>query len=895
MIMPDPAKIPQKIGKYDILDVLGSGGMGIVYRARDPRLGRNVAIKMLTEGFSGNPEMLKRFYQEASQTSALNHPNIVIVFEAGDEDGKPYIVMQYIEGDPLDKILKSKKRTPIELRLCIVEQICLALAYAHSNGVIHRDVKPGNVIVQRDGTAKLLDFGIARGDQTPIDRNLTDTGALIGTPAYMAPERLTGAPIDGRADIFSAGVLLYQLVTNKLPFEAEFPSIIQQILNDEPPPLSQFVADCPSGLDSIVTRAMAKNPGARYAFADEMASDLREIVETVKHAHIAELMAQAEKLFSEHSYLAAQDALRQLANLDNKHPEGRRLLSLVEKQLTQQEKERKALDLVRLAKQAASEREWDRAVELCGHAAELAPANAIVLEARGSALENRKIQQEVAQLLIETDTARKAGDLAGAKSHADSAYRLDPHNSQILALCSILEQEFEEERRKQELRAVLISATELLENRRLNEAAILVEKAESISPGDAEAIRLRDRLAIAQAHEKRISLIRKLEEKAAIANTVERLGAVSTELESALKDFPTDPSLLRIRIQLEPRIQQVENEAFVREVLRCARELPLEEALARVRKGLIRLPGNEQMVSLESALSERLAQQSKDRLLAQHLWQARQAIDDRLYLEAVKILERCQAEGLSSPEIQGLLELAKSAASQRISQELIERAYSQAKQLIEQENYDEACQLLRRSLVQVDEPVLRRQLEDTAKKQSMTQLQAKQVLVRVSGLVQAGLAGEALRLLEEQPAGVRRLPDVLEATEQVSKLAAGEVKFWSQIGRAYAGLGTISGLPDLKAAMQVEQDSQDSTPHEEARKRLRSRCEEIAKQQIKLLLASARESLGADETAQAESIVREALPWSEFASPEHQEELRAVQGEIASAQKVLRFRRVLRR
>ncbi len=135
----------------------------------------------------------------------------------------------------------------------------------------------------------------------------------------MAPERLTGAPIDGRADIFSAGVLLYQLITNKLPFEAEFPAIIQQILHDEPPPLSQVVADCPSGLDSIVTRALAKSPGGRYASADEMASDLREIIETLKHVHIAELMAQAEKLFSEHSYLAAQDALRQLANLDNKH------------------------------------------------------------------------------------------------------------------------------------------------------------------------------------------------------------------------------------------------------------------------------------------------------------------------------------------------------------------------------------------------------------------------------------------------------------------------------------------------------------------------------------------------------------------------------------------------
>ncbi len=519
----------------------------------------------------------------------------------------------------------------------------------------------------------------------------------------------------------------------------------------------------------------------------------------------------------------------------------------------------------------------------------------MVLEARASALENRKIQQEVAQLLIETETARKAGDLTGARSHADSAYRLDPHNSQIMALCRILEQEFEEERREQELRAVLISAGELLESRRLDEAAVLLEKAESISPGDADAIRLRDRLAILQANEKRISLIRKLEEKAAIANTVERLGAVSNELEGALKEFPTDPSLLRIRIQLEPRIQQLGNEAFVREVLRSARELPLEEALARAREALIRLPGNKQMVSLEAALSERLTQQNKDRLLAQHLWQARQAIDDRLYLEAVKILEHCQAQGLSSPEIQGLLELAKTAASQRISQELIERAYGQAKQLMEQENYEEACQLLRRSLVQVDEPVLRRQLEEATQKHLVAEQKAGEILDRVSVLTQAELPGEALRLLEEQPVGVKRLHQVMEATVQVRKFADTEVNFWSQMGRVYAVLGTTAGLRDLKNLLGEESGSEQSKSHTEARRRLRRRSEEISNEKVISAIASARESLGAEESERAESIMREAQPWSQFASPPQQEELRAVQAEIASAQKILRFRRVSRR
>ena len=232
--------------------------MGVVYRARDSRLGRIVAIKMLTESFSGNSEMLQRFYREASQTGALRHNNIVIVYDAGDQDGEPYIVMEYVEGEPLDKAIK-RQRLQLEHALSIVEQICLALAYAHRNGVIHRDIKPANVIVRADGSAKLLDFGIAR-DETRVDTSLTGTGSLVGTPPYMAPERFAGAPIDGRSDIFSAGVLLYLLLTGRLPFDAEYPGVIDQIMRSDPPAPSELVADCPASLDAIVARALAKSP-----------------------------------------------------------------------------------------------------------------------------------------------------------------------------------------------------------------------------------------------------------------------------------------------------------------------------------------------------------------------------------------------------------------------------------------------------------------------------------------------------------------------------------------------------------------------------------------------------------------------------------------------------------
>ena len=148
----------KRIGKYEVIDLLGRGGMGLVYRAFDRQLNREVAIKTVTEGFSGDPEMLQRFYREAAKTGALHHPNIVIVYDLGEQDGFPYIVMEYLSGDPLDRLIESRQSRPLAFKLKIVEQVCYALGYAHRNDVIHRDVKPANVIIQPDGIVKLLDF-----------------------------------------------------------------------------------------------------------------------------------------------------------------------------------------------------------------------------------------------------------------------------------------------------------------------------------------------------------------------------------------------------------------------------------------------------------------------------------------------------------------------------------------------------------------------------------------------------------------------------------------------------------------------------------------------------------------------------------------------------------------
>ncbi|APV49946.1 hypothetical protein BWI17_09765 [Betaproteobacteria bacterium GR16-43] len=265
--MPEPA--PEKIGKYKIVRALGKGAMGMVYEGFDPVIERRVAIKTILAEYLAAAEMeeaVARFKREAQAGGRLMHPGIIGVYEYGDEGGMAYIVMEYCDGEELKGFFKGGRRFELIDAFEIMKQLLTALDYSHKQGVVHRDIKPANLMILPGPKVKIMDFGIARLESS----SLTQVGTVVGTPTHMAPEQLMGIQADGRADLWSAGVILYELLTSVSPFLAETPAaVMHRVLQVDPDPPSSVNTALPPGFDGVVSRALAKKPADRFATAKD--------------------------------------------------------------------------------------------------------------------------------------------------------------------------------------------------------------------------------------------------------------------------------------------------------------------------------------------------------------------------------------------------------------------------------------------------------------------------------------------------------------------------------------------------------------------------------------------------------------------------------------------------
>jgi beta-lactam-binding protein with PASTA domain/predicted Ser/Thr protein kinase len=261
-------------GRYRIERKLGAGGMANVYLAEDQELGRRVAIKILNDRHANDEQFVERFRREAKNAAALSHPNIVSIYDRGEAEGTYYIAMEYLDGRSLKELIVGRGPAPVNVAVEYARQILSALRFAHRHGIVHRDIKPHNVLVDNEGRVKVTDFGIARAGTS----QMTEAGSIVGTAQYLSPEQARGAPTDQRSDLYSLGIVLYELLTGEAPFEGDTPvEIAMRHLSTVPEPPSSLRPDLPRALDLVVMRALAKDPEDRYQSAEEMDADLERV------------------------------------------------------------------------------------------------------------------------------------------------------------------------------------------------------------------------------------------------------------------------------------------------------------------------------------------------------------------------------------------------------------------------------------------------------------------------------------------------------------------------------------------------------------------------------------------------------------------------------------------
>ncbi len=863
----------KRIGKYEVIDLLGRGGMGLVYRAFDRQLNREVAIKTVTEGFSGDPEMLQRFYREAAKTGALHHPNIVIVYDLGEQDGFPYIVMEYLSGDPLDRLIESRQSRPLAFKLKIVEQVCYALGYAHRNDVIHRDVKPANVIVQPDGIVKLLDFGIARQEKT--DGHLTRTGHVIGTIQYMAPERLKNEPFDGRSDIFSVGVMMFELLTGQLPFMGDY-SIAQQVLADKHPPLGQFLHEYPAALDGILDRALAKNPNDRYSTADEMAAEISSLAHELKKEQVAEWIQRAEHLVQEDQYASAREVLLQLLKVDSQHTRARQLIAQVQHSLTLRQRAEQILQLRKQAEEAVRDKRYDEAMGDLQEACGLDPENAELSELLETVRQKKRRRELVEGYLRQADNARERGDLEGAGAVIAKALEVDPEDTRVRAAHVSLARLIEEAARQAKAKRFLENARKEIGARHFTAAIEALAEVERVDPSNPELITLQAAARSGREQEQRRRILEPLQNEVSVASTFEELTRAAQMVDQALERMPTEPILMKFKGHLARKLREAEIRRRVDEVvLRCRNliESSPQEALQLVREELHQTPGNERLLALQASIVGQMSERSLEQSRAHYLTRAHEALNSGRYAEALRLLESCQKEGISSPEIAELMDFARQEADQHLKSNQLRGLLKQAQELMTRGSYREVVELLTPVSNDPAAASLLFLLEDARDRLQSLQREIDGSLQTVEILSTQEEFAEAVKFLESQAPPVLLSAPVQTALQRLREATAAESAALQAVGKAYAALDRLdTGAGNLQAPGANEEASLLSriVPV------FTSRRKSAADRQLASVIEQAQAAIDEGNRKQAAASLNAAKSFAAFASSNLQEEWQAL-------------------
>ena len=746
----------KKIGKYDVLGVIGRGGMGVIYKGVDPGIGRVVAIKMITGAFADDPELLHRFYREAQSVGNLQHPNIVTIYDLGVEDGSPYLVMEFLEGESLDALISTRRALSLEEKLDIVVQVCEGVGYAHKRQIVHRDIKPANVMRLQDGRVKIFDFGIAR-----MGERMTLPGQLMGSFQYMSPEQINGGNVDERSDIFSIGVLLYQLLTAELPFEGkDMGETLLKIIHDAPPPLNRFLTGYPPDLDEIIQRVLTKDREQRFQAAEDLAFELAHVHEKLRRERLNEYLAAAEAARAEGQLSRAKEQLLLLLKIDRQNVRANDLLRAVQQEIQTQQRREQARELQSEAERAVARAELAEALAFLDRAIELDKTNSGIVSLRDLVRENKARSDRVRELLHRAEMARETGDLDEAGRAVEEAVATDRESTEVRALQAAISREIAERDKQLKLQKYISDARKQISARRFTAALELLKQAELIDSSIPGLQELSSLALNGQEQEKRRRDLERLTieiEDALNRNNYDQACAKAVE---GLSSYPDDRGLKKLKAVAEKELAAREKRRYVEEKISLAQRLVKESkpdgALVVLQEALEKYPAEIGLQSMLALVRENLERERIEQKKSECILKAREAIRRRDFTQAISLLEASRQE-LQSSDFDDLLQFAQDQAASHAKRQRVDSVAEQAHRLNSEEKYEEAIQLLEATLQEIPDEELEIILSDSRRHVEEFNRNVQQAIGNTQRLIDQSRYDEAVRFLEAQPYGKAEL------------------------------------------------------------------------------------------------------------------------------------------